>query len=449
MQAGMTRRRLSVLLALVALLVGFSALKSTDSPVGVGGAGGAAAYPLGDGYWLAAQDGGIFSFGDAQFMGSTGAITLNRPIVGAAAHPFLEGYWLVATDGGIFSFGSSAFWGSTGNMTLNSPIVGMAATPTGLGYWLVAADGGIFTFGDAEFFGSAGNIRLNRPIVGMAATPTGKGYWLVATDGGIFNYGDAGFHGSQGHRPLNRPVVGIASTPSGQGYYMVASDGGIFTHGDAIFRGSRGGEVLNAPIVGMAVNPGGDGYQFVATDGGIFNYGPGSKFFGSTGNMKLNKPILGMALRPRLAVKVDPYAPTAAQTSNWVQVGNDWRLRLADNAGGIGAGARIYGVEGLDADQLGTLSYVLESGACTAQLQFFLAYDTNGDGTGDTSRVGTCAATGTGWNPVTESGVPAKAVITALDIINGGENTVDLDDFVIAGISVPDHLTHRAPTATN
>jgi hypothetical protein len=29
-----------------------------------------------------AADGGIFTFGDAQFFGSTGALHLNRPIVG-------------------------------------------------------------------------------------------------------------------------------------------------------------------------------------------------------------------------------------------------------------------------------------------------------------------------------------------------------------------------------
>jgi hypothetical protein len=36
------------------------------------------------------------------------------------------GYWLVASDGGIFAFGDAAFEGSTGNITLNRPIVGMA-----------------------------------------------------------------------------------------------------------------------------------------------------------------------------------------------------------------------------------------------------------------------------------------------------------------------------------
>jgi hypothetical protein len=34
---------------------------------------------------------------------------------------------MVATDGGIFSFGDARFYGSTGALKLNNPIVGMAA----------------------------------------------------------------------------------------------------------------------------------------------------------------------------------------------------------------------------------------------------------------------------------------------------------------------------------
>ena len=47
------------------------------------------------------------------------------------------GYWLVAADGGIFTFGDAGFYGSTGNIHLNQPVVGMAPTPDGGGYWLV------------------------------------------------------------------------------------------------------------------------------------------------------------------------------------------------------------------------------------------------------------------------------------------------------------------------
>jgi hypothetical protein len=75
----------------------------------------------------------------------------------------------VASDGGIFSFGAAQFLGSTAGMKLNAPIVGMESAPGGTGYWLVASDGGIFGFGDAPFFGSLGATPLNAPIVGMAA----------------------------------------------------------------------------------------------------------------------------------------------------------------------------------------------------------------------------------------------------------------------------------------
>jgi hypothetical protein len=140
-----------------------------------------------------------------------------------AATPDGQGYWLVAADGGIFSFGDAVFYGSTGSLHLNQPIVGMALTPDGQGYWLVASDGGIFTFGDAQFYGSTGSMVLDKPIVGLAPTPDGSGYWLVASDGGIFTFGDAQFYGSLGGGHGN--VVGIVVTPSLKGYTLVQLDG--------------------------------------------------------------------------------------------------------------------------------------------------------------------------------------------------------------------------------
>jgi hypothetical protein len=250
--------------------------------------------PPNSSYWLVASDGGIFTFGNAGFYGSTGGIRLNQPVVAMAATPSKGGYWLVASDGGIFSYGDAAFHGSTGGQRLNKPIVGMAATPDGGGYWLVASDGGIFSYGDAAFFGSMGGQPLNKPIVGMAATHDGLGYWLVASDGGIFSFGDASFHGSMGGQPLNKPIVGMAATPDGLGYWLVASDAGIFNFGDAGFFGSAGGVPLRKPAVGMAPTPDGRGYWIAASDGGIFNYGD-STFSGSEGSVVLNKPVVGVA----------------------------------------------------------------------------------------------------------------------------------------------------------
>jgi beta-xylosidase len=77
-------------------------------------------------------------------------------VQGIAPTPDGHGYWLVASDGGIFSFGDARFFGSTGGIHLNEPVVGLAPTPDGGGYWLVASDGGIFSFGNAAFHGSIG-----------------------------------------------------------------------------------------------------------------------------------------------------------------------------------------------------------------------------------------------------------------------------------------------------
>ncbi len=167
------------------------------------------------GYYIAANDGGVFTYGSANFYGSLSNTHLNKPIVGITSTPDAKGYWLVASDGGVFSFGDATFYGSTGNMILNKPIVGITSTPDGKGYWLVASDGGVFSFGDATFYGSTGSLTLNKPIVGITATPDGKGYWLVASDGGVFSFGDATYLGSAANLALNQPADSIKSVALG------------------------------------------------------------------------------------------------------------------------------------------------------------------------------------------------------------------------------------------
>jgi hypothetical protein len=195
------------------------------------------------GYWVVDANGAVrpsrvgAGGGFGPSFGDLGGVALNQPIVGIASTPSGNGYWLVAADGGVFTFGDAAFHGSTGAIHLNRPIVGIASTPSGNGYWLVAADGGVFSFGDAAFHGSTGAIHLNRPVVGMDANPTGHGYWLVAADGGIFSFGDAPFHGSAGAIPLVQPVVAMRATSTGGGYHLVTRYGGILAYGDAPFAG--------------------------------------------------------------------------------------------------------------------------------------------------------------------------------------------------------------------
>jgi Glycosyl hydrolases family 43 len=215
-----------------------------------------------------------------------------RPPAPCRAHVPIIGYRLVASDGGIFSFGNQQFCGSTGNITLNRPINGMARTANGGGYWLLASDGGIFNFGNAHFYGSAGGSHAAQPFVDMVATPTGKGYWLANANGSVYAYGNAKYYGSGVGKHLSSPVAAMAATPSGQGYWLATRSGRILAFGDARSYGSTG--ALNQPILDMARTRSGHGYWLLGSDGGIFTFGD-AHFYGSTGGIHLNQPIVGMA----------------------------------------------------------------------------------------------------------------------------------------------------------
>lgn len=179
------------------------------------------------GGWGVTPWGQVFTDGSyAPHFGDMNGKPLNKPIVGMAVTPSGEGYWLVASDGGMFTFGNARFLGSTGDIVLNQLIVAMAATPSGNGYWLAASDGGLFTFGDAKYLGSMGATKLNQPVVGMVPTPTGRGYWMVARDGGIFTFGDAAFKGSTANQVTATPIVGMV--PYGTGYAIVTENGTVY-----------------------------------------------------------------------------------------------------------------------------------------------------------------------------------------------------------------------------
>jgi Cu/Zn superoxide dismutase len=192
-------------------------------------------------------DANTLATGDAGGRTLCGVITGKRaPTGGFTSAGPAAGYWLVGTDGGIFAYGDASFLGSTGNIKLAKPVVGMAATPSGDGYWLVASDGGVFNYGDAPFAGSTGAIKLNQPVVGLAPTPSGQGYWLVAADGGVFNFGDAVLYGSLGGTRLNSPIVAMTGTTTGEGYWLFAADGGVTYSSTLVRQRLAAGDVRGA-----------------------------------------------------------------------------------------------------------------------------------------------------------------------------------------------------------
>ena len=240
------------------------------------------------------DDPDVYAFGPAPFLGSTGQLVLDAPIVDLAGTPSGLGYWQVAADGGVFAYGDAAFHGSAGQLDLASPIVAITPTPDGSGYWLFAADGGVFAYGNAAFHGSAAQLDLAAPVVDGMATPTGGGYWLAAADGGTFALGDAEFLGSAANLPLAAPVVAIGSTPDGDGYWLAAADGGTFSYGGADFLGSAADLDLAAPIVDLAVGSDGRGYRLAAADGGVFSLGQ-APFLGSLAGDTLQEDVTAIA----------------------------------------------------------------------------------------------------------------------------------------------------------
>ncbi len=93
----------------------------------------------GKGYWFVASDGGMFSFGDAVYYGSvyqlnpalppggTNSVApIDKPANGIVVTSDGGGYWVVASDGGVFSFGDAGFVGSLGGQSIPAPIVAFA-----------------------------------------------------------------------------------------------------------------------------------------------------------------------------------------------------------------------------------------------------------------------------------------------------------------------------------
>jgi hypothetical protein len=217
-------------------------------------------------YWVAADDGGVFTAGAAPFVGS-GVGKLGGPAIGVAGTPSGAGYWLAGGDGRVAAFGDAR---SYGDAVGTRGVVALAARPTGDGYWLATADGRVLGFGRASVMGSLAGRPLRRPVVAMAPSPSGDGYWLATADGGVFTFGDARFAGAA--PSAGRSIVSMAATPSGRGYWLASADGGVFSFGDARFHGAATG-LVPRPVTAMASSPTGQGYWLASADGRVVAFG--------------------------------------------------------------------------------------------------------------------------------------------------------------------------------
>ena len=263
-----------------------------------------APYPiLNEGYWLVGSDGGIFTFGNAQFYGSTGSLVLQRPVVGITTTADRGGYWLDASDGGVFSFGDTQFYGSIPGLgihpygsglpnSLNAPIVGMVPSFDDHGYFMVASDGGVFAFGDAKFAGSCYSVGgCAGAAVAVMPDASGNGYWLVTNLGAVYGFGDAPYLGAPGN--TGSQITSAVRTPDGGGYWILDAAGNVHGYGDAPDLGNYTNS--SGAFTGIAsaifTDALGDGYGVAALNGKVTTFG-GLPNYGGMQNTNLNGSII-------------------------------------------------------------------------------------------------------------------------------------------------------------
>jgi hypothetical protein len=299
--------RMRGLLTRATAVAGAGLLAATVSLISLGSGAPAGAarpnIPAPQGYWMVADDGGVFAFG-LPFLGSMGGVKLNKPVVGIAS-PSSTGYWEVASDGGIFAFGAP-FFGSMGGKTLNAPVVGIADDFGAPGYWEVASDGGVFNFGGAPFLGSMGGQKLSAPIVGIASTGDGGGYWEVGADGALYAFGDAVYPSNYlGHLPgPTQPGTAQAGFPTATGiagfgsdnvsFVVVATDGTAYPYGNVQSGALK--TTVTSFVVGVTTTATGTasaGFWSAGADGSVYSFGTATSK-GSLVGVKLNRPIVGI-----------------------------------------------------------------------------------------------------------------------------------------------------------
>jgi hypothetical protein len=240
--------------------------------------------PASDGYWEVAGDGGVFSYGNAQYAGSTPS-GYTGSFTSMAHYGKNDAYWLLDSTGQIYAYKAPYYGGSpTG---YNGSFVGIEYNGSS-GYWLLDSTGQIYSYGNAAYYGGS-PTGYNGSFVGIAATPDHRGYWLVDSTGQVYAYGDAAYYGA----PVGQnSIVGITASPNG-GYWEVSSSGGVFSYNAPFYGSAPGLGYTENNIVGISQLADG-GYVVEGSNATSFWFSA-SGSSGTIAALTLNQPAVGGA----------------------------------------------------------------------------------------------------------------------------------------------------------
>ena len=295
-----------------------------------------------DGSGKVAAVGGAPHFGDTHTLrladGRLLRDALWAPIVGIESTNAGDGYWLVAQDSGVFAFGGAPFLGNlyqalvalgfpateeNVGQIIHGPVRGISRNPASAGYWLWAADGGVFAFG-APFHGSPyADIHLQgRTAVDFRVISGGDGYEVEDSDGRVHRCqgGTCAVTTRPPHQPTNPGNPGTP-TPGNQ------APGIRVWYGDTQTFGTGGVPQPWVNILGKVSDPDGINRVRYRLNGGPFQVvriGPDKRRLDEPGDFNIdlctNRPPCTGANPPR---------PRLVNGDNTLEI------RLTDNKGNV------------------------------------------------------------------------------------------------------------------
>ena len=140
--------------------------------------------PSGGGYVILNEGGGLYSFGDANghYYGNLidGGVPhqANFPAnpgnaVSVAFTASGNGYWILADNGAIYSFGDADYYGNLIDRGYPGHATSLTRSSGGAGYLILTKEGGIYSFGDSlnDYSGNLLDHHYPGPGVAFSATP--------------------------------------------------------------------------------------------------------------------------------------------------------------------------------------------------------------------------------------------------------------------------------------
>ena len=140
--------------------------------------------PSGGGYVILNEGGGLYSFGDASghYYGNLidGGVPhqANFPAnpgkaVSVAFSASGNGYWILADNGAIYSFGDADYYGNLIDHAYPGHATSLTRSADGAGYQILTSEGGIYSFGDAvgQYYGNLLDHGYPTPGVAFSETP--------------------------------------------------------------------------------------------------------------------------------------------------------------------------------------------------------------------------------------------------------------------------------------